>query len=137
MRIRQTFPENDRRSRLAAVKLTAHHILELGNGKKHLSRGYVPDVPIATVGLTVKIGLIVTNQLHEVDLVLGINWLQPVNPVVDWGGARLYVPNTVQTVLLQGDWLAGHVHSGTITVLSGEEELKCMKGSRMQVKYQF
>ena len=30
--------------------------LELGNGQKYLSRGYVPDVPIVTAGLTVKIG---------------------------------------------------------------------------------
>ena len=74
--------------------------LELGNGEKYLSRGYVPDVPIVTVGLTVKVGLTVTTLLHEVDLVLGINWLQSVNPVVDWSGARLYVPNLVQTALL-------------------------------------
>ena len=47
--------------------------LELGNGEKFLSRGYVPDVPVVTAGLTVKIGLTVTNLLHEVDLVLGIN----------------------------------------------------------------
>ena len=51
----------------------------------------------------------VTNLLHEVDLVLGINWLQLVNPVVDRGGARLYIPNAVHTALLQGDWLSGHV----------------------------
>ena len=49
--------------------------LELGNGEKYLSRGYVPEVPVVTAGLTVKIGLTVTNLLHEVDLVLGINWL--------------------------------------------------------------
>ena len=48
-------------------------LLELGNGKKYLSRGYVPDVPVATAGLTVKIGLSVTNLLHDVDLVMGIN----------------------------------------------------------------
>ena len=57
--------------------------LELGNGEKYLSRGYVPDVPIVIAGLKVKIGLTVTNLLHEVDLVLGINWLQLINPVVD------------------------------------------------------
>ena len=100
--------------------------------KKYLPRGYVPDVPVLIAVLTVKIGLTVTNLLHEVDLVLGINWLQLVNHVVDWGGARLYVPNAVQTALLQGDWLAGNVQSGTVTVLSGEEKLKCMKDSRMQ-----
>ena len=57
--------------------------LELGNGAKFLSRGYVPNILVVTVGLTVKIGLTVTYLLHEVDLVLGINWLQLVNPVVD------------------------------------------------------
>ena len=56
--------------------------LELGNGQKYLSRGCVPDVPIATAGLVTKMDLTVTNLLHEVDLVLGMNWLQLVNPVV-------------------------------------------------------
>ena len=108
--------------------------LELGNGEKFLSRGYVPDVPVVTAGLTVKIGLTVTNLLHEVDLVLGINWLQLVNPVVDWSGARLYVPNAVQTTLLQGNWLEGHMQAGTVTVLSSELELKRMKERTMQEK---
>ena len=107
--------------------------LELGNGEEYLSRGYFPDVSIDTAGLPVKIGVTVTNLMHEVDLVLGIEFLRLVNPVVDWGGARLYVPNAVQTTLLQGDWLAGHVQSGTITVLSEEEELKCMRDSRIQI----
>ena len=52
--------------------------LELGNGEKYLSRDYVPEVPVVTAGLTVKIGPTVTNLLHEVDLVLGItgfSWL--------------------------------------------------------------
>ena len=76
--------------------------------------------------------LTVTNLLHEVDLVLGMNWLQLVNPVVDWGGERLYIPNAVHTALLQGDWLEGHVQSGTVTVLSNERELKCLQDQRMQ-----
>ena len=50
-------------------------LLELGNGEKYLSRGYVPDVPIAIAELAVKIGLTVTNLLHEMDHVLGINSL--------------------------------------------------------------
>ena len=49
--------------------------LELGNGEKCLSRGYVPEVLVVTTGLTVKVVLTITNLLHEVDLVLGINWL--------------------------------------------------------------
>ena len=85
--------------------------LELGNGEKILSRGYVPDVPMVTTGLTVKVGLTVTNLLHEVDLVLGINWLQLVNPVIDWSSGNIYLPNGAHNALLQGDWLAGHVKS--------------------------
>ena len=50
--------------------------LELGNGEKYLSRCYVPEVPITTAGLTLKVGLTITNLLHEVYLVLGINWLK-------------------------------------------------------------
>ena len=53
--------------------------LELGNGEKFLSRGFIPDVPIVTAGLTVKLGLTVANLLHEVDLMLGMTWLQLVN----------------------------------------------------------
>ena len=44
--------------------------LELGNGEKFLSRGFIPDVHIVAAGLTIKLGLTVTNVLHEVDLVL-------------------------------------------------------------------
>ena len=46
--------------------------LELGNGQKFLSRGFVPDVLVVTAGLTVRIGLTITSLLHKVDLVLGI-----------------------------------------------------------------
>ena len=61
---------------IVGLKGNPHGIfLELGNGEKVLSRGYVPDVPVVTTALTVKVGLTVTSLLHEVDLVLGINWL--------------------------------------------------------------
>ena len=65
--------------------------LELGNGQKYLSRGFVPNIPVVTAGLTVKVGLTVTNLFHEVDLVLGVNWLQLVNPVVDWSSGKVYL----------------------------------------------
>ena len=108
--------------------------LELGNGKKYLFRGYVSDVPVVTAGLTVKIGLTVTILLHDVDLVLGMNWLQSVNPVVDWSGTRLYVANATHTTLLQGDWLAGHVPAKAVTVLSSEDELLRMNEAEIQKK---
>ena len=74
--------------------------LELGNGKKILSRGYVPAIPVVTAGLIVKVGLTITNLLHEVDLMLGINWLQLFNLAVDWSGGKIYLPNAIHTALL-------------------------------------
>ena len=42
------------------------------------------------------------------------------------------MPDAVHTALLLGDWFVGHVQSGTVTVLSGEEEIKCTRDKRMQ-----
>ena len=106
--------------------------LELGNGEKILSGGYIPDIPVVTARLTVAIGLTVTNLLHDVDLVLGMSWLKLVNPIVDWCGAKLYVPNAVHTALLQGNWLGNFVKVGTVTVLSSEEELNRLKDERIR-----
>ena len=58
---------------------------------------------------------------------LGMTWLQLVNPVVDWGSGKLYVPNSVQTALLQGSLLEGHVQAGRVTLLSTEEELSKLR----------
>ena len=107
--------------------LSRYIFLELGNGEKILSRGCIPNVPMVTAGLTLKIGLTVTILLHDVDLVLGINWLQIVNPIVDWCGAKLYVPNAVHTALLKGNWLDNYVKVGTVIVLSSEEDLDKLK----------
>ena len=106
--------------------------LELGNGQKYLSRGYVPEVPVVTGGLTVRVGLTVTNLLHDVDLVLGVNWLELVNPVVDWHHGKLYLPNAINTALLQGQWLEDHVQAGTVTVLAGQEALRQLAEAEVQ-----
>ena len=104
--------------------------LELGNGQNYLSRGYVPEVPVVTAGLTVKVGLTVTNLLHDVDVILGVNWLELVNPVIDWSNGKIYLPNAVHTALLQGEWLQNQIRAGTVTVLMGQEDLKQMAEAR-------
>lgn len=47
--------------------------LELGNGDLVLSKGKANDVPAVTASLSVKLDLIVTKLLHNVDIVLGMN----------------------------------------------------------------
>ena len=106
--------------------------LELGNGQKFLSRGFVPDVSVVTAGLTVCLGLTVTSLLHNVDLVLGMNWLQLVSPIIDWTNGKIYLPNSVHTALLQGSWIEGHVKTGTVTVLAGQDQLQAMEDHAVQ-----
>ena len=87
-----------------------------------------------TVGLILKIGLTITNILREIDLVLGINWLHLVNPMIDWCGAKIHVPNAVHTALPQGNWLVDHVHAGAMTMLSNEKHLQKMNKENIEKK---
>ena len=52
--------------------------------------------------------------------------------MIDWCGAKLYVPNAVHTALLQGSWLEDCIKVCTVTVLSSEEELHQLKDERIK-----
>ena len=60
---------------------------------------------VVTAGLSVKLDLTVTKLLHSVDFVLGINWLQTVNPIIDWRGAQMFLPELLGSSFLAGFWL--------------------------------
>ena len=55
------------------------------------------------------------------DLVLGINWLQTVNPIIGRSSGVLYIPDAVHTALIQGSWLEAQIKVGILLVVSGEE----------------
>ena len=57
--------------------------------------------------------------------------------MVDWSSGKIYLPNAVHTALLQGDWLEGHVKSGTVTVLAGGHELSQMNDIEERRQFQF
>ena len=92
-------------------------LLELGNGDRILSQGRVNDVPVVTAGLSVKLDLTVTKLLHNVDVVLGMNWLCTVNPIIDWRGARMFLPDTLGSSFLAGFWLDAAEKTGTVKVM--------------------
>ena len=68
--------------------------------------------------------LTVSKLLHEVDIVLGINWLKQVNPLIDWCSGRVYLPGAIHTALLEGSWLSAEHHGGTVKFLSSTDGLK-------------
>ena len=62
-----------------------------------------------------------------------MTWLQLMNQVVDWVSGKPYVPNSVQTAFLQGSCLEIHVQTGTVTILSTEEERSKLKEERIKL----
>ena len=102
--------------------------LELGDGKKVLSRGRAVNVPVVTSGFTMRTNLTVTNLLHGVDLVLGMAWLKVVDPLIRWSTGQLYIPDSISSFQrIMGQWLDKQVKVGTVRVLSTNEDLESLK----------
>ena len=104
----------------------------MGNGTTALSRGKVQGAPIILASATSRIDLIVSHLLHDVDIVLGINWLKSMNPLIDWCSGRVYLPGAVHTALLEGKWLSSEHAIGTVKVLSDSAGLKSVEDSAVQ-----
>ena len=101
--------------------------LELGNDTTALSRGKVQGAPIMTASVTARMDLTLSHLLHDVDIVLGMNWLKHINPIIDWCSGRVYLPSAVHTALLEGKWLSSEIAVGTVKVLSNSAELEIVQ----------
>ena len=102
--------------------------LELGDGKKVLSRGRVVDVPVVTSGYTMKTNLTVSNLLHGVDVVLGMTSLKEEDPLIRWSTGNVYIPDYVTSFQkIAGQWLDKQVKTGIVKVLSTNEVLESLK----------
>ena len=106
--------------------------LELGHGARALSRGLVQGAPLTLAGVTTKTDLTVSRLLHNVDIVLGINWLKSINPIIDWCSGKVYMPNAIHTALLEGNWLGSEHTICTVRVLSDSTGLKCVQDDQMK-----
>ena len=106
--------------------------LELGNGTTALSRGKVQGAPITTASVTARMDLTVSQLLHDVDIVLGINWLKYVNPLIDWSSGRVYLPGAVHTALLEGSWLSAENATGTVKILSNSAGLETVQNANLK-----
>ena len=98
--------------------------LELGDGKKVLSRGRAVDVPVVTSGYEMKTNLTVSNLLHGVDVVLGMTWLKVADPLIRWSTGQMYIPDSISSFQrIMGQWLDKQVKVGTVRVLSTNESV--------------
>ena len=111
------------------LRVESHNtFLELGDGKKVLSRGRAVDVPVVTSGYTMRTNLTVSNLLHGVDLVLGMTWLKVADPLIRWSTGQVYIPYSISSFQrIMGQWLDKQVKVGTVKVLSMNEELESLK----------
>ena len=106
--------------------------LELGNGTTALSRGMVQGAPITLASATSRADLTISHLLHDVDIVLGMNWLKSINPIIDWCSGRVYLPGAVHTALLEGRWLSSDHAIGTVKILSDSAGLKSVENAAVQ-----
>ena len=111
------------------LAVESHHtFLELGDGKKVLSRGRAVDVPVVTSGYAVKINLTVSRLLHGVDVVLGLTWLKVADPIIRWSTGQIYIPDSISSFQrIMGQWMDKQVKTGTVKVLSTNEDLESLK----------
>ena len=111
------------------LSVESHHtFLELGDGKQVLSRGRAIDVPVVTSGYTVKMNLIVSRLLHGMDVMLGMTWLKAADPIIHWSTGQVHIPDSISALQrIVGQWLEKQVKTGTVKVLSTNEELESLK----------
>ena len=95
-----------------------------------LSHGKVQGAPITTTSVIARMDLTILHLLHDVDIVLGINWFKHINPLIDWCNGRVYLPGAVHTALLDGKWLISEYAIGTIKILSNTADLKAVQNDR-------
>ena len=113
---------------IAGLSCVPHDtFLELGNGARTLSRGMVQGAPITMAGVTTRLDLTISSLLHEIDIVLRINWLKTVSPIIEWCSGRIYLPGAIHTALLEGTWLSADHAVGTVKLLSTSVGLESIK----------
>ena len=77
--------------------------------------------------MTRKVDLTVSKLLHDVYIMLGMNWIELVNPLIDRFANKMYLPNVVYTAHLIGSWLDQQHRIGAVTIISPYERLKVDK----------
>ena len=66
-------------------------MLELADGSKFISEGKYPNVLFTLQNYTFKVQAIVTKLFKGLALILGMTWLEQVNPFIDWTSKKIFI----------------------------------------------
>ena len=69
----------------------AYSSLEMANGETIVSTGIAPDVLISLGDIQFRSTLTAVPMMEGIDLILGKDWLDMVNPLVDWRSNTVYI----------------------------------------------
>ena len=67
--------------------------------------------------MTSKTDYTVSPLLQNVDIILGMDWLQRTQPLIDWSMPRLVLPGTPEASTVIGTWLDNAIPIGQVAVL--------------------
>ena len=91
--------------------------LELADGSKIQSTEQAQGVVCNIGELGVHMNFTVTKLLSDVDCVLGMDWLQRWNPVIDWRKQIMYLYVKDHWTQVHGELLQEQHHCGTVKVI--------------------
>ena len=69
----------------------AYSSLEMANGETIVSTGVAPDVLISLGDIQFRSTLTAVPMMEGIDIILGKDWLDMVNPLVDWRSNTVYI----------------------------------------------
>ena len=77
--------------RLGLQPVAENATLELGDGTRVPSKGCIEKLKFSMGSRTFSQNFTVTELMTGVDIVLGMTWLELVNPLINWGSHTMYV----------------------------------------------
>ena len=107
--------------RLGLHTIADESLLELVDGSRCISRGKCPQVPLCLQNQTFKLQCTVAPLFGTLDLILGINWLEMCNPLIDWKGHRLFLQIDGSGSWIQGVWASNEIQPASIKTITTED----------------
>ena len=88
----------------------AYSALELANGETIVSTGIAPRVLVCIRSIPCRLALTAVPMMEGIQLILGKDWLDIMNPVVDWRSNTMFLRNGSQLEPIKGKGVASGQH---------------------------